>query len=188
MKRINEAEAAEILKSKDNILILTHRSPDGDTLGCAFALRRVLSGMGKTVMVDCSDDIPNKYSYMWGESEENYNPQMSMDFSPDFVLAVDVADSKLLGARLTEKYPKIPLCIDHHISNTGYADMLCLKDSAAACEIVYDVIKCLGVKPDACTADCLYTGISTDTGCFRYSNVTPETRLRRRSHFARSTI
>ena len=49
MKRINEAEAAEILKSKDNILILTHRSPDGDTLGCAFALRRVLSGMGKTV-------------------------------------------------------------------------------------------------------------------------------------------
>lgn len=66
MKRINEAEAAEILKSKDNILILTHRSPDGDTLGCAFALRRVLSGMGKTVMVDCSDDIPKKYSYMWG--------------------------------------------------------------------------------------------------------------------------
>ena len=65
MKRINEAEAAEILKSKDNILILTHRSPDGDTLGCAFALRRVLSGMGKTVMVDCSDDIPKKYSYMW---------------------------------------------------------------------------------------------------------------------------
>ena len=63
MKRINEAEAAEILKSKDNILILTHRSPDGDTLGCAFALRRVLSGMGKTVMVDCSDDIPKKYSY-----------------------------------------------------------------------------------------------------------------------------
>ena len=153
MKRINEAEAAEILKSKDNILILTHRSPDGDTLGCAFALRRVLSGMGKTVMVDCSDDIPKKYSYMWGESEGNYNPQKSMDFSPDFVLAVDVADSKLLGARLTEKYPEIPLCIDHHISNTGYADMLCLKDSAAACEIVYDVIKCLGVKPDACTAD-----------------------------------
>ena len=168
----------EIFKSKDNILILTHRSPDGDTLGCAFALRRVLSGMGKTVMVDCSDDIPNKYSYMWGESEENYNPQKSMDFSPDFVLAVDVADSKLLGARLTEKYPEIPLCIDHHISNTGYADMLCLKDSAAACEIVYDVIKCLGVKPDACTADCLYTGISTDTGCFRYSNVTPETHVK----------
>lgn len=178
MKRINEAEAAEILKSKDNILILTHRSPDGDTLGCAFALRRVLSGMGKTVMVDCSDDIPKKYSYMWGESEKNYNPQKSMDFSPDFVLAVDVADSKLLGARLTEKYPEIPLCIDHHISNTGYADMLCLKDSAAACEIVYDVIKCLGVKPDACTADCLYTGISTDTGCFRYSNVTPETHVK----------
>ena len=46
MKRINEAEAAEILKSKDNILILTHRSPDGDTLGCAFALLGVLSGMG----------------------------------------------------------------------------------------------------------------------------------------------
>lgn len=56
--------------------------------------------------------------------------------------------------------------------------MLCLKDSAAACEIVYDVIKCLGVNPDACTADCLYTGISTDTGCFRYSNVTPETHVK----------
>ena len=107
MKRINEAEAAEILKSKDNILILTHRSPDGDTLGCAFALRRVLSGMGKTVMVDCSDDIPKKYSYMWGESEENYNPQKSMDFSPDLcwrlMLPIQSCSARVLR-KSTPKY------------------------------------------------------------------------------------
>ncbi len=133
MKRINEAEAAEILKSKDNILILTHRSPDGDTLGCAFALRHVLSGMGKTVMVDCSDDIPKKYFVYVGRVGGKLQSAKEYGFFSDFVLAVDVADSKLLGARLTEKYPEIPLCIDHHISNTGYADMLCLKDSAAAC-------------------------------------------------------
>ena len=57
MKRINEAEAAEILKSKDNILILTHRSPDGDTLGCAFALRRVLSGICLLYTSDAADDL-----------------------------------------------------------------------------------------------------------------------------------
>lgn len=177
MKRINEAEASAMLKQADNILILTHRNPDGDTLGSAFGLLRALCLIGKTAKVDCSDEIPQKYSYMWRDDSSVYNAADSKAFSPDFVVAVDVADAKLLGSN-AEKHNNIPLCIDHHVSNTGYAANLCLKECAATCEIIYDVIKDLGVKADEIISDCLYTGISTDTGCFRYSNVTPETHLK----------
>lgn len=178
-KKIDKAAAAGLLKQSDNILILTHRNPDGDTLGSAFALLHALKALGKTAVVDCSDHIHNKYSYMWQNDSSVYCESASKAFSPDFIVAVDVADNKLLGSPLLQKYgDKIPLCIDHHLSNTEYADNLYLKECSAVCEMIFDVINELGVEIDKVTADCLYTGISTDTGCFRYSNITPETHIK----------
>lgn len=177
MKRINETAAAEMLRQADHILILTHRNPDGDTLGSAFALLRALHKLGKCAVVDCADEIHNKYAYMWQNDTAIYTTAESKAFSPDFVVAVDVADAKLLGCEYMQKFSKISLCIDHHGSNTEYADFLYLEKCSATCEMIYKVIKVLGVEMDKKMADCLYTGISTDTGCFRYSNVTPETHL-----------
>lgn len=169
MRNLNAAKTAELLLQQENILILTHRNPDGDTLGSAFALLRGLRACGKISGVLCADAIPQKYAYMWAGLPE-------MQFEPQFIVAVDIADEKLLGASVESAYGgKVDLCIDHHMSNTKYAKALYLAECAATCELVWEVLKALGTTLTTEIADCLYTGLSTDTGCFRYSNVTAET-------------
>ena len=167
---IDSEKAAQILLVKDNILILTHKSPDGDTLGSGFALCRALLKLGKKAKVACSDEIPKKFDYLYDGIEQ-------LVFDPDFIVAVDIADTKLFGEKYEEKYKdSVDLCIDHHGSNVHYAKDTCLyPGDAAATEIIYDVIRYLGVKFDESIASCIYTGLSTDTGCFRYSNTTAKT-------------
>ena len=167
--KIEFKEAVGLLKEKDNILILTHRNPDGDTLGSGFALLRALRQLGKRVKLLNADAINEKYAHLYeGLSEES--------FEEEFIVSVDVAERKLLGD-LMEKYAdKVDLSIDHHGTGKLFAKKTyCESESASACEIVYEIIKALGVKIDKGIADCIYTGCSTDTGCFKYSNVTPRT-------------
>ncbi len=164
--RIDINQCAELLKDNDNILILTHAHPDGDTLGCGFALCRALMKLGKICAVINSDVIPKKYNYLFDDIAP-------IRFKPHYVVAVDVATPNLLG-ELDGQY-HIDLCIDHHGTNTEYADNLLLEDTPAACEIMYEVIKALGVEIDSKMAGCLYTGLTTDTGCFKYASTTAKT-------------
>lgn len=164
--RINVEKCAELLKEHDNILILTHAHPDGDTLGCGFALCRALMKIGKICAVENADGFPKKYDYL-------YDDIVRIKFKPDYVVAVDVATPNLLGD-FEQVYTHIDLCIDHHSSNTEYADNLLLEDVPAASQIMFDVIGALGCGIDKKTADCLYTGLSTDTGCFRYGSTTAQ--------------
>lgn len=169
--KIGLEEVAKPLLENDNIVILSHEHPDGDTLGCAYALKIALNRLGKKVKVKCADVPPKKYDYLFKDVED-YSFEKE-----DLVVTVDVADEKLLGKELQNEYGKrIDISIDHHASNKidcrcSYVD----PDSAAACEIVYELIVLMGVKIDKMIANCLYTGISTDTGCFRYSNTTART-------------
>lgn len=166
MRMITLSEAATLLKENDNIDILTHRYPDGDTLGCAFALCFALRSMGKKANVKVMPKVPTKFSYLC----ENYEEQ---DFEREFVVSVDVAAPSLLGDLYDEYNDIIDLCIDHHGSNSMTADNICVDAScAAACELVYQLIKELDVKVTKDIANALYTGISTDTGCFCYTNTT----------------
>ncbi len=167
--RIDVKDTAALLAGLDNVLILTHANPDGDTLGCGFALCRALLRMGKKVRVACSDEIPKKYEYMF--------QGMDMpEFEPEHIIAVDVADTKLIGRTLKEYKERIELCIDHHASNLLYAPKTLLDaEAGAAAEIIYQVIQELNVPFDKGMADCIYTGLSTDTGCFRYANATART-------------
>ncbi|HBN38380.1 MAG TPA: exopolyphosphatase [Ruminococcaceae bacterium] len=164
--RINVKECAQMLAQQDDILILTHAHPDGDTLGCGFALCRALMKMGKICAVINADEIPKKYDYLY----EDIAP---IKFKQNYVVAVDVATVNLLGS-LEGQY-HIDMCIDHHSTNTEYADYLLLDDVPAACQIVFEVIKALGVDIDSKIASCLYTGLTTDTGCFRYASTTAQT-------------
>ena len=164
--KISVKECADILREKDNILILTHANPDGDTLGSGFALCRALMKIGKICAVINADDIPKKYNYLFDDIVE-------IKFKPDYVVAVDVATVNLLGG-LEEQY-KIDMCIDHLSTNTEYANLLLLEDVPAACQIMYEVVLALGVEVDKKIADCLYTGLTTDTGCFRYDSTTAQT-------------
>ncbi len=168
--RIDLHETAKLLEKSNNILLLSHSHPDGDTLGSATALARALISKGKRVRIECSDPIPNDFSFMFEGLE-------SFEFEPELIVAVDVADIKLLGKDFEGKYQgKIDLCIDHHGSNLLYADKVCLEpDSASAAEIVYLLLGIMNAEITPVMASCLFTGVSTDTGCFRFSNTTVRT-------------
>ena len=171
MMMINVNEAAEFLKEHDDYLILMHASPDGDTLGCGYALCGALQRIGKRARAVCPDEIPKKFEYLFAAVKED------RDFEYKTVVCVDVADTKLLGD-MKETGDTAELCIDHHLSNVGYAKRTLLRhDYAAACEIIYKVILALGVEFDKQLAECIYTGIATDTGCFKFSNTTAQTHI-----------
>lgn len=162
-------EACGFIRSCEDAVILIHQSPDGDCVGAGFAMKEILSVLGKRSRVVCSDVIPPRYGFLT-EGYEN-----SEEFEPKTVIAVDIADTQLLGG-LREVYgDKVQLCIDHHVSNTGYAEKTLLYPKAsAACEVVYNLAKELGVKLSDHAAACIYTGMATDTGCFKFDNTTPE--------------
>ncbi len=165
---VNKKQCAELILNNNEFLVISHEHPDGDTLGCAFALCEILRLLGKKRSFVCSDDIPKDFYYM----TENFSADT---LENPYIITVDVADQKLLGA-LQEKYgDKVDLCIDHHKSNTYYAKNCFVEDRAAACEIIYELIDELPIKDNLYIRECVYTGISTDTGCFRYQNTTPQT-------------
>lgn len=161
-------ETARVLLDAEAWTILCHQYPDGDTIGSAFALCRALQEKGKRARVLCADVFPEKYAYLTQEVAQDAPADAA-------VCAVDVADPRLLGDALAEYAARVTLCIDHHMSNTGYAQYTFLRDDAAAAMLVREVIAAMGVTPDRLIAEALYTGIATDTGCFKYSNTDART-------------
>lgn len=162
-------EAAGLLESWDDILVICHASPDGDALGSMAGLVRGLRAMGRRADWYCADPVPKKFSYMF-EGLENTG------LAPAHVLTVDVADSKLLGDAWEKFGDRIELAVDHHGTHVPFAGKRWVDpESAATAEMIWLLLEVLGAKPDGITAGCLYTGMATDTGCFRYRNVTPRT-------------
>lgn len=168
--KIDLREAAGLLTQNNNILFLCHSHPDGDTVGSAAALARGLKAKGKKVRIECIDKFSKDFDFMFDGFEFD-------DFEPEFITSIDVADAKLLGAEFEGRYgSRIDLCIDHHGSNTLYADNLLLEEaSASTAEIIYFLLGELGAEITPIIASCLFTGVSTDTGCFRFSNTTVRT-------------
>lgn len=170
-KRLTLGQTARFLKKHNNYIILTHASPDGDTLGSAYALYYALNEIGKTACVVCDDVIPQKYDYFARKTDHVLREGAT-------IVAVDVADERLLGGLTEEFGGKVDLCIDHHISNTCFAKNLYLDSNAAAtAESMYEIICQMRVNINDITAKAIYTGIVTDTGCFKYSNVTDKTHI-----------
>ena len=168
-RELNLRQTAAFLKKHDNFIILTHASPDGDTLGSGFALYYALKEIGKVACVICPDIIPQKYNYFARQTDQ-------IDKENATVVAVDVADVRLLGDLKEEFGDRIDLSIDHHISNTRFAENLYLDANASAtAECIFELINKMKVNLNDVTAKALYTGISTDTGCFKYSSVTEKT-------------
>ncbi len=171
MRRVDASECAKYLKNADNYLILTHKKPDGDTVGSAAALCRGLRQMGKTAYVLKNPDITPRYE---GFVKPLYP---NADFKPDTIIAVDVADKTLLPNNVPLGDDEtVALSIDHHDSSRAFAKVLYNEsDSAATGELVALILCELGVKLDSDMATALYAAISTDTGCFQFANTTPRT-------------
>ena len=168
---IDYKQVAALLGGWDHILILTHKRPDGDTIGCAVGLCALLRQIGKTAWLHPNEDATELFtSYLEGYIAP-------ADFAFDKVVAVDVATLDLLtdGERAIADSRGVDLCIDHHPSNTGYAAANCVEADKAACgEIIYKLVEELG-ELDGEIAKMLYVAVSTDTGCFAYANTTANT-------------
>lgn len=163
------AEAARLLLGWDELLLLTHVRPDGDTVGSAAALCQALRDRGKTAYL-----LPNP------ELTATYAPYAATyaapeGFVPRHVVSVDIAALSLLPENARPYQDRIDLAIDHHPSQEFFARETCLEAESAACgEIVYNIITRLTpVTPDIALP--LYVAVSTDTGCFVYSNTTART-------------
>lgn len=170
---MNFDDIKSFFEDHDNYLILTHKSPDGDTLGSGFALWNFLENGGKKANVLNSDGFPARYDLM-------YDGYYEQEFEPECVVAVDIADTQLFGSELSEyaKEGAIDLCIDHHISNKFYANQTYVDgEASAACLILYEFFKHINAQITDQMAKCLYTGIATDTGCFKFENTTPKAHI-----------
>ena len=162
-------ETVSYLRTLDDVLLLTHVRPDGDTVGSAAALCRALRDMGKTAYLLPNPEITATY-------EPYAAPYWAPEgFAPAHVVSVDIAALNLLPDNAAVYAPRIELAIDHHGSHGFFAARTCLDADAAACgEIVHDIIALLtAVTPDIALP--LYVAIATDTGCFVYSNTTART-------------
>ena len=162
-------EAAELLKTHDRYLILTHVRPDGDTIGCAAGLCRSLRQAGKEAFVLHNPEATSLFTpYLEGlVAPEGYEPET--------VVAVDMAARGLFPDNAKRYLERVELTIDHHPSQEFYARHTCLDAKRAACgELMYEIVQHLGpITPEM--GEALYVAVSTDCGCFVYSNTTPAT-------------
>lgn len=164
---MNYKSCTEFLKKEDKYLILSHKNPDGDTMGSCAALCSALRRIGKTAYLYPNPDVIMKLRpYV----EHFYAHD---GFLPSCVISVDVATEGLFAAGFEGK---VELCIDHHPTNSRYAKKLLLKAEKASCgEIVLELVKTLCGDITKEEADLLYIAVSTDTGCFMYANTRPDT-------------
>lgn len=157
----------EELRAADDIIIMTHRKPDGDTLGSAAALTLCLRQMGKNAAMLKNPDLTPRFTPM---TEGLWWQGGSLDGK--YIMSVDIADRSLMcdGAP-----GNIRLAVDHHSSHRPFADKIYCRPEAAACgEVIYDIIRGLGVAFTKDMADAVYTAVATDTGCFRFDNTTAD--------------
>lgn len=162
-------ETATLLKGFDNVLILTHVRPDGDTVGCAAALCAALRTLGKTAYL-----LPNPG--LTDTTAPFFRPYEAPEgFVPEKIVSTDIATVNLLPENAKQYADKIDLAMDHHVSFEHFAKENIVRSEAGACgELMYDILNELGCI-NAETAELLYLAISTDTGCFAYGNTTAHT-------------
>ena len=171
MKKLTRNEAADFLLKRDHYAILTHRRPDGDTIGSAAALCRSLRKLGKTAHILENNEVTDRFAWLHAgltkeEAAEN-----------DTIVSVDVASPGMLPEAFEKYLGRIALRIDHHASATSFTEFELVDPASAACaELIWELLSalhCGAMEPEL--ADAIYVGISTDTGCFRFANTTGRT-------------
>lgn len=164
------------IKESNRIAITFHESPDGDSLGSALALMQGLNKLNKEVYILSKEKVPESFSFL-PCSEEIDGLKHEVINETQCVIVLDCGDVKRINANLDFENRKYTLInIDHHMSNELYADLNYVDTNAAAVsEIVYQMLKIIGINITKDMAVCLYTSLITDTGAFKYSSTTSVT-------------
>lgn len=167
-------EIAGLLKRAKNILIFTHTNPDGDAIGSSVALCHALRTVGKNAWVLLEEDPPKYIGFI---DNECCTTDRDASYNQDISVCVDCSEYSRFE-QLSDIFDRgrTKTCLDHHVNKAGFGDYYYIDEmEAAASQIVYKLIKEMDVEVDRRMAEAIYTGISTDTGCFQYSNTTAET-------------
>ena len=173
-KKVTLLNVAEQLLKAGKIIITCHINPDGDAIGSTIALSEGLKQLGKDVVIVVDDEIPAFYNFIPGITEFIQKP-IPETLNCDLLVVNDASSIDRIGNLQTINKNTI-LNIDHHPSNTEYADYLYLEEDAAATgEIIYELLKLLKVQVTYKIAFSLYVAIVTDCGFFKYSNTTQRT-------------
>lgn len=167
---------AKILRDENHFLIVTHVNPDGDAIGSLLGMHLALTEMGKMSRPAAGETFPELYDFLPGTGSVVTDLTL-LDRPPEWIISLDVASEERISANIDGLRDKARLInIDHHPTNPGFGDLNLVNPTAAStAELVYKVLKEAGYKLSTEVGKCLYTGLVTDTGCFRFSGVTSET-------------
>ena len=171
-KEVDYRGAWQLMMGANTLALVSHVGPDGDTLGSALGLCHALREAGKKVILLVDDQLPRLYHFLPGLTDYKHLTAEEK-LACDLTVVVGASSKDRMGA--AEQCLSAPILnIDHHISNTHYADTLLLDTQAAATgEIMYRMLQANQVPISEKTAVCLYTAIVTDCGYFKYANTTP---------------
>lgn len=169
----NSTEIYQILSESNDIALGCHVNPDGDAIGSTLGFALCLSLMGKKPVV-LIEDYSEKYSFIKG-SEFIFKGNLD-ELKPDLFISLDCGSSDRLGsAEAVFNRAEKTLAVDHHVSNTNFATYnIVYPESSSTCEVVYEMVKNFCVLNHD-IAEALYTGIITDTSCFKHNSTSPRT-------------
>lgn len=169
-------EIPNILKSGDKFLVVTHVNPDGDAAGSLLGAYLALSEMGKQVWPFAADKFPDLYSFLPGSSALITAPEQITD-TPEWIIVLDVAAEDRISGDIKRFRENAKLInIDHHPTNPGFGDLNFVEPTATStAELLHKLLQDADYKISSDVGKCLYTGLITDTGCFRFSGVTSKT-------------
>ena len=173
----------ERLAEPASTLILLHRNPDADAVGSAFALKELLLALGSHAWCVCADELPARLRFLADAEQESLLPEAIPEgVAIERIVSVDSASPAQLGDLYTLYGESIELMIDHHGMGEVYADHYVRDDAAATGEILFDLVRCFAedgrIRITKSLCERIYAAISSDTGCFQFSNVTSGTHNR----------
>ncbi|MDX6700135.1 MAG: bifunctional oligoribonuclease and phosphatase NrnA [Baekduia sp.] len=162
------------LRDGERFCLVTHEHPDGDALGSLVAMHRILTALGKdSVMLMAADEFPLPYEYRFFDLQ-GLSTIPPTDLMQRTIIFLDCGNIDRTPLAVVKGDDAHILNVDHHHDNTRFGTVnLVDPDSSCTAEIVWDLMRALGVEPDQDLAEALYVGLVTDTGKFMYENTGP---------------
>jgi len=172
-----EKDILNLIENSSRILIITHVNPDGDTLGCASALKSYI-GEKADILIQIKDNFnfPNTYSFLPHLNNAKNFSNLKDEY--DLIIALDVAsiDRIVNSARSIFEKTQNTIVIDHHKTNSGFGKINYIKGGISSTgEVLFDLFEKLNIEITSQMALGLYAAILTDTGCFKYESTTAHT-------------
>lgn len=181
-RKLTLEETVKILCQKKDTLLLCHSRPDCDTVGSALALKKLLQKMGMKAHCICESQLPHRLEFLPDDQKSFLREDIPEGFKAERIIAVDTASPMQLGDLEEEYLEKVDLMIDHHGKGQQYADGYIIPDISATGEMVFrisrELLRIGAIDSISKEIDsCIYAAISSDTGCFKYSSVSPDTHM-----------